>query len=160
LNELKPKQWTLLYRGSDHGFGSSDFHSKCDGKSNTIAIIQTTDDFIFGGFTPITWDSISQYKPDTSGRSFLFSVQNPHNHDFGRIGLKDPRFAIDCHSSYGPTFGNGSDIYVANGCNANTSSYTRLGIGYANNTGINEYQVFTGTQYFTVKEIEVFTLTD
>jgi hypothetical protein len=144
----------------DHGFSNSDFHWRCDGISNTITIIQTTEDFIFGGFTPIAWDSTSGYKADTSGRSFLFSVKNPHNRDFGRIGLKDPRYAIYCSSSTGPMFGNGYDIYVANGCNANTSSYTHLGCGYVNNTSINEYQVFTGKQHFTVKEIEVFTLID
>jgi hypothetical protein len=160
LKELKTKQWTLLYRGSDHGFKSSDFHGKCDGKSNTITIILTTKGFIFGGFTPIPWDSSSQYKPDSSGRSFLFSVKNPHDHDFGRIGLTNPQRAIYCNSSYGPTFGNGHDIYIANGCNENTSSFTRVGLGYAHNTIFDPYKVFTGEQYFTVKEIEVFTLTD
>jgi hypothetical protein len=49
---------------------------------------------------------------------------------------------------------------VADYCNQNTNSYTRLGYGYVNDTGINEYQVFTGEQYFTVKEIEVFSITD
>jgi hypothetical protein len=159
LKELKTKQWTLLYRGSDHGFKSSDFHGKCDGKSNTITIIQTTKGFILGGFTPIAWDSSNQYKPDSSGRSFLFSVKNPHDHNFGRIGLNNPQYAIYCNSSYGPTFGNGLDIYAADYCNANTSSYTRVGIGYANSTIFDPYKAFTGEQYFTVKEIEVFTLT-
>jgi hypothetical protein len=158
LNELKPNKWKMIYRGSDHGFGSSDFHGRCDGISNTITIIQTTEDFIFGGFTPIAWDSSNTWKTDTSEQSFLFSVKNPHNRDFGRIGLKDPQKAICCYSSSGPTFGNGSAIYIANGCNANTNSSTRLGYGYVNNTGIDEYQVFTGKQHFTVKEIEVFTL--
>jgi hypothetical protein len=53
LNEFKSKQARLIYRGTDDGFGSSSFHSKCDGIANTITIILTTDDFIFGGFTPI-----------------------------------------------------------------------------------------------------------
>jgi hypothetical protein len=160
LSELKSKQWRLLYRGSDHGFGGSDFHAKCDGISNTVTIILTTEGFIFGGFTPLAWDSSNQWKPDTSGQSFVFSVKNPHNRDFGRLGLKNPQYAIYCYAPYGPTFGSGHTIHVANCCNANTGSYTRLGYGYVNNTGINEYQVFTGAQSFTVKEIEVFTLTD
>ena len=31
---------TLLYRGSRDGFLSSDFHEKCDGKTNTIALVK------------------------------------------------------------------------------------------------------------------------
>jgi hypothetical protein len=64
--------------------------------------------------------------------------------------------AIFCYSTYGPTFGNGYDIHVANGCNGNAGSYTNLGKAFTNVTGINGQQVFTGEQYFTVKELEVF----
>jgi hypothetical protein len=160
LNVLKPKQWTLLYRGSDHGFNSSNFHSKCDGKSNTITIILTTVGFIFGGLTPITWDSSNSWKTDARGQSFLFSVKNPHNRDFGRIGLQNQQNAIFCHSSHGPTFGNSYDLYIANCCNGNTSSSTNVGNAYVNNTSIPGPQVFAGQQNFTVKEIEVFALTD
>jgi hypothetical protein len=57
LKQFERKKWTLLYRGSRDGFGCSDFHSKCDGHSNTVTVILTTKGFIFGGFTPIAWDS-------------------------------------------------------------------------------------------------------
>ena len=30
----------LLYRASEDGFGADAFHSKCDGKSNTMIIIK------------------------------------------------------------------------------------------------------------------------
>jgi hypothetical protein len=118
------------------------------------------EDFIFGGFTPLAWDSSSGWKPDTSGQSFVFSVKNPHNRDFGRFGLNDPQYAIYCVSSHGPTFGSGHGIHIANCCNANTTSHIRLGYGYVNNTDIDEYQVLTGAQHFTMKEIEIFTLID
>jgi hypothetical protein len=57
LKQFESKKWTLLYRGSQDGFKSSNFHSKCDGHSNTVTVILTTKGFIFGGFTPIAWDS-------------------------------------------------------------------------------------------------------
>jgi hypothetical protein len=87
-------------------------------------------------------------------------VKNPRNRDFGRFGLQNQQYTIYCNSSYGPTFGNGHDLYIANGCNGNANSYTNLGTSYVNNTNIPGTQVFTGQQYFTVKEIEVFALTD
>jgi len=31
-------KWRLLYRASEHGFASQDFHARCDGKTNTLTI--------------------------------------------------------------------------------------------------------------------------
>jgi hypothetical protein len=48
-----------LWRGSRDGFGSGDFHSRCDGHANTVTLIETAasehdvGDFVFGGFTPV-----------------------------------------------------------------------------------------------------------
>jgi hypothetical protein len=60
---------------------------------------------------------------------------------------------------YGPVFGSGHTICVYTNCAANNSNETRLS-GDVNDTGLNDYTVFTGEQNFTVKEIEVFTLTE
>ena len=39
----------LIYRASRDGFGADEFHSKCDGKRDTLSIIQTTNGYVFGG---------------------------------------------------------------------------------------------------------------
>ena len=59
LCEFSPNdKWSLLYRGTRDGFGSYDFHSKCDGHSNTLTISKAKhSSFIFGGFTTVSWDS-------------------------------------------------------------------------------------------------------
>jgi hypothetical protein len=57
LDDTTHKTLRLLYRGSRDGFDSSFFHNKYDGESNTIPFVQTTKNFIFGGFTPVCWDS-------------------------------------------------------------------------------------------------------
>ena len=45
---LKDK-WTLLYRGTRDGFGADDFHSKCDGRINTLTILKAHESsYIFG----------------------------------------------------------------------------------------------------------------
>jgi hypothetical protein len=67
--------------------------------------------------------------------------------------------ALDCSSEeWGPVFG--SDISVYDDCNTNTESYTRLWFVYTNDTGLSGETVFTGSEYFKVKEIEVFEITD
>ena len=41
LCEFSPNnKWSLLYRGTRDGFGSDDFHSKCDGHSNTLTLLK------------------------------------------------------------------------------------------------------------------------
>ena len=41
-------KWTLLYRGSLHGFGALDFHSRCDGVAKTLTVIKTKEGYLFG----------------------------------------------------------------------------------------------------------------
>jgi hypothetical protein len=160
FDEFKTKQWKLLYRRIPDGFGASNFQSKCDSKSNTVTIILTTKGFIFGGFSSLAWDSNNQYKVDNARKSFIFSVRNPHNIADKKFSLTDPTYTIRCYSSLGPTFGGGNGIQVADGCNNNTNSYTSLSTSYANDTGIAGNQFFTGEHNFTVKEIEVFQVSD
>jgi hypothetical protein len=158
LKEFKRKHWTLLYRGSRDGFGASKFHEKCDNQTNTLTLIETTKCFIFGGFTPIAWDSISREKPDNSGKSFLFSLKNPRNSAPRKFMLMSGKNAIYCSSPYGPWFAGNWDMIVYDNCNTATSNYTNLGGSYVNDTGIDGKLVFTGERNFTVKEIEVFTI--
>ena len=45
------KVGNLLYRATRDGFTASAFHEKCDGKENTITIIKTNGNYVFGGHT-------------------------------------------------------------------------------------------------------------
>jgi hypothetical protein len=158
LKEFENQTFRLLYRGTRDGFGSSNFHAKCDQQSNTLVIILSTEGYIFGGFSPSAWDSSGSHKADNTGKSFLFSLKNPRNSEPKIFPISDQRYSIYCHSSYGPCFGCTSDIYVADNCNQNTSSWTCVGTYYKNDTGITNDQVFTGQQHFQAKEIEVFSI--
>jgi hypothetical protein len=157
FEDFGTKTWRLLYRGTRDGFGGANFHSKCDQQSNTVTIILTTAGYTFGGFTPVTWDSGNSFKADNTGKSFIFSLKNPRNTEPKIFPLSNASQSIYCNPSYGPTLGNG-DIYVANNCDQNTTSYTNLGMSYTNDTGLTGTQVFTGEYHFQVKEIEVFTV--
>jgi hypothetical protein len=114
FDEFEGKQLRLLYHGSRDDFRTSNFYSKCDNKSNTVTIILTTKSFIFGGFSPLAWDSSNQDKSNNARKSFLFSVRNPHNIADRKFALRDPISMIGGYPSYGPLFGGGHDIQVAN----------------------------------------------
>jgi hypothetical protein len=158
LKDFETKSWRLLYRGTRDGFGASDFHAKCDQQSNTVTIILTTAGYIFGGFTPIAWDSSNAPKADNTGKSFLFSLKNPRNAEPTIFPLSNASEAIRCYPSYGPIFAGNCDVSVVNNCDQSASSHTNLGNGYKNDTGIDGTQVFTGEHHFQVREIEVFSV--
>jgi hypothetical protein len=77
--EFRGKRFQILWRGGRDGFRGSDFHGRCDGHANTLTVILDTDGNIFGGFTPVEWDSSGPFKADDSWKSFLFTLTNPHN---------------------------------------------------------------------------------
>jgi hypothetical protein len=49
-------KWKRLYRATIDGFFAKNFHTKCDGNANTLTIIKTTNNYIFGGYTTVAWD--------------------------------------------------------------------------------------------------------
>ena len=94
-----------------------------------------------------------------SNVSFLFSLQNNENIAPFIANLKRGKegFAICCHPSYGPTFGSGYDIYIADNANYNQQSYSNFGNSYQSSSGVRDYRTFLAGSYnFTPTEIEVF----
>jgi hypothetical protein len=68
---------------------------------------------------------------------------------------QDRTDAILCSSSYGPTFGGGNDLRMVNNPNSSNCSYT-LGTTYDCPAGQSATTFLTGSQNFTVNEMEVF----
>jgi hypothetical protein len=163
--EFTRKHFTLLWRGSRDGFGARDFHSRCDGHANTLTLILDTRGNIFGGFTPVEWESRNYdcSKADPSLKSFVFTLKNPRNTPARQFALmaQYQDKAICCDSSCGPCFGCRCDIAVLDNCNANNESCSgRFGDSYMNDTGQEGRTFLTGSSRFTVKEIEVFEITN
>jgi hypothetical protein len=72
-------------------------------------------------------------------------------------------YALYTSAGYGPTFGGGHDIYIANNANANTRSFTNLGFTYRPPSGYSYYSteaknLLAGTYKFTPNEVETFYL--
>jgi hypothetical protein len=154
--EFRGKKFSLLWRGGRDGFGLRDFHGRCDGHANTLTLIGDTEGNIFGGFTPVEWESRTRnykdedeaddcWKADPSMKSFLFTLKNPHNVPARRFALKAEMKdeAIWCDSDSGPYF---REIFVSHNCNANTDSFAWLGASYTNDTGLDGKTFFTGSE--------------
>jgi len=154
---LPNRKFQLLYKASADGFASEDFHKKCDNKGATLTLILSSNGFLFGGYSVLSWDSIISYKNHSEG--FIFTLSNPHNLSptiYFR-NLQNPR-SIYCNSSLGPTFGSGKDIYIPNNPHKNKGHSYFTGDGsYLDSTGKGE-NTFTGEYQFFVSDIEVFSV--
>jgi hypothetical protein len=162
--EFRGKHFSLLWRSGRDGFGALEFHNRCDGRANTLTLIEDTKGNIFGGFTPLEWELRTEEpwnRADPSLKSFIFTLKNPHNVPARRFALKaeEKHNAIWNYRGYGPCF-SGGDIAVSDNCNTNTDSYARVGHSYTNDTGLDGMTFFTGSRRYQAKEIEVFEITD
>ena len=73
--------------------------------------------------------------------------------------VTNPSYATYRRSGFGPTFGGGYDIYIANNANSNTNSYTNFGHSYSVPSGVQDKTtILAGTYKFTPDEVEVFYL--
>ena len=144
------KEYKLLFKGKRDGFGSKDFHSKCDYKSYTVSFVKSKEGRRFGGFTDAEWDQSDSYKEGANG--FIFSLDN--NEIYYN---KDSDCNIYCCSNYVPTFGGGLllffDFRISNNCDKNNNSYD--GSGYSYDTK-GKKCALTGTEYFYVEDYEVY----
>ena len=70
------------------------------------------------------------------------------------------QYGIYCNSGYGPSFGGGHDLHIANGANANSNSYSKLGSTYQCPANGNSSSFLADQSNFSVNEVEVFVFKD
>jgi len=73
--------------------------------------------------------------------------------------VTNPTYAIYRFWGYGPTFGGGHDIYIANNANSNTNSHSDFGEYsiYSVPSGVQDHHtILAGSRNFTPDEVEVF----
>ena len=104
--------------------------------------------------------AVSGWKSCTE--SFLFSLVNASGATPTKMPLKGTsnHCGIYCNSGYGPSFGAGHDLHIANGANANSSSYSNLGNTYQCPANANSSTFLAGQKNFSVNEAEVFVFKD
>ena len=157
-NNTHKIQGKLIYRASSDGDTPSVYHQKCDGIPNTLCIIETKNNFIFGGYCSIKIICGNGGENRDDKNAFVFSI------NLKKIYLPKPNQpSIHCNPTYGPIFGNnnrccypiivnGGNFFKNEGgsCNKNDCPYDGFEI---------DYEINGGNRNFEIKEIEVFQLT-
>ena len=109
--------------------------------------------YLFGWWTPLSWESSGDWTSDASASTFIFTLTNPAGVPAKYRNIKS-QYAIRRLSNYGPLLGNGHDIHVPDKSNI-TDGYTNFGSGYEDTTGRGD-NTFTGNYNFKVSDLEVF----
>ena len=162
IKEIYPNlniDFNLVYRASEDGDKSLDFHNKCDKIGPNVTIVKTKKDYVFGGFTAKNWEhlkrDINVNKPNLGSASrdirafgFCVNIQKIYNNE------KPDEFAIWCNRNYGPTFKNNffqifDNCFKKGGyCSAKKNSHFG-GQEY-------DYEISGGESKFRVEEVEVY----
>ena len=95
----------------------------------------------------------------STDKAFIYSLRNKEGLRPFKSIVKVPSQAIYMNSGYGPTFGGGHNIYIADMANGNANSYAQLTYWYNLPSGVNDSRtILAGSFRFTPDEVEVFYL--
>ena len=156
---------SLLYRATRDGFTALAFHNKCDGKANTITIIENNLNYVFGGYTSAAWSTNGE---TYDSNAFIFSLRRAGVSNFEKYKVTTPSLAITGRSDQGPTFGAtyASSVQINDNSNTKTGSHTNFceyyecPLGYAPDTMNDRTQSYLAGNYnnWLAVEIEVYQL--
>ena len=95
----------------------------------------------------------------STSNAFIFSLRNNEGLGPFKSMVNNPSRAIYKSSYYGPIFGAGHDIFIADNINGISHSRSTFGVSYSVPSGVeNSHTILAGTQIFAPDEVEVFYL--
>jgi hypothetical protein len=146
-NENKKLDFEMLYSAKKNGDTSFKFHELCDNQNNTLIIIKTKTDNIFGGFARKTWNSMETGRKKDN-KSFLFSLRKKKIFNPKR----ESNYHLFCSDRDGPCF---YAFSIENECLKNGGFCDEI---YKCNYDSfeNEYELNNGVKKFFIDELEVF----
>ncbi|CAF1355606.1 unnamed protein product [Rotaria sp. Silwood1] len=151
------QKWHLIYKATKDGFTIDDFHRCCDSQGPTTTVIQTLDNYLFGGYTSVSWNFHQGVKSGATDRTaFLFTLNNPHGFSPTKYTIKSAGEHAIIPNAMGPTFGQ-YDICIYPNSNLNSQSFIKFPSNYMDSTG-KGYLTFTGSTNFTTSDIEIYRL--
>jgi hypothetical protein len=118
----------LLYRASRDSFSGAAYH-RLGAAPNTVTIIKSHKNYVFGGFTSIALNKSTGYHSDPT--AYIFSLRrngtsnNVKLRSVGTSGDPNAEYALRIETNYGPYFGY-NDLYVCDQSFSSSSSTSNL----------------------------------
>ena len=131
---------------SRDGFSPKDFHRLCDNKGPTLTLVETTDGYKFGGYTPINWDNSGEKFED---ETFIFSLNK-----MKKYNRKNNSRSLKCLQNYGPIFGK-DDFFI----DKSKNGYVNRNRTFLDKNELTDKEDKT-YEYseFSIKDYEVYTI--
>ena len=140
----KPNKITLLMNSNIDGDSTKTFMDKCNGKCPTLAVIKTTNGYVFGGYTTQMWKT-GEVKDNNA---FVFSIDKKRKYN-----IKQPEHAIyygiNSWWGFGPY---NNAIVVLENCTKNNGNW----VDNKTYDIPEQYELNGGERYFTVKSFEIY----
>ena len=150
--KVKEVNYELIYKATKDGDSKEIFHSKCDNINNTLVIIKTNKNNIFGGFTTALWNVNNNVKYDSY--SFLFSLNKNKIYNMKSTF----QWAISCLDNICISFGVAADriyeLYIANRFLSTNDNYVYNGLYF--NHYDPAFVLNNGMRNFMVEECEIY----
>jgi hypothetical protein len=157
IDEEKVFKFDLLFNTNKDGASCAAFHNNCDGMSPTVTIVKDINGNKFGGYTVAPWN-----QPGLGGNyareqnAFIFNLSKKMKY---LQQDKFVKFSIYRNNGYGPTFGAGYCLFLADNCVNNSNSYTNVHSSYKTdnvnligNSGNSNFQVSCYEVYHVIRE--------
>ena len=147
FNKDKNLNFHILYSAKVNGDKSTIFHELCDNHKNTLILIKTDLNIIFGGFAGKTWNS-RELGRKKHFKSFLFSLGKQKIYS----PKHDSKYHLYCSDNDGPCF---YAFSVDNLCLQNGGFFDEI---YKCNYDSfeSEYELNNGTKHFKIEELEIY----
>lgn len=139
------KEARLLYRASRDGDGYNNFHTKCDGRENTVTFVKAKNGRKFGGFANKSFNTNNNWISDPNCFVFSLNYQECYYYKEG--------YYIYGSSSHGPAWGSGYDLYLASGCLSESSGTDQSSFDYCGKTN-----ALSGNTNFQTEDYETYEL--
>ena len=140
----KPNKITLLMNSNINGDSTKTFMDKCNGKCPTLAVIKTTNGYVFGGYTTQMWKQ-GEVKDNNA---FVFSINKKRKYN-----IKQPEHAIGSVMNTSWIFGYSNNaIVVLENCTKNNGNW----VDNKTYDIPEQYELNGGELYFTVKSFEIY----
>ena len=141
----------MIYSATLNGDSSQKFHELCDNQANTLVIIKTENNNIFGGFASKTWNSMELGRKKDL-KSFLFSIVNKKIYNPKHDDVNNKRYHLFCSKKDGPCF---YAFSIENLCLENGGICDEI-IKCNYDSFENDYEINNGNREFKIKELEMY----
>jgi len=146
IEETKIK-FRMLYSAKLNGDSSKIFHKLCDNHFNTLVLVKTDKENIFGGFASKSWNSMELGRKKDI-KSFIFSINKKKIYN----AEKDKNFHLYCSEFDGPCF---YAFSIEDSCLKNGGYCDK--VQKCNYDSFqNDYELNNGYKKFVVSQLEVF----